>query len=266
MYQDKKVSLTIISCKRINLLRRVLKAFYVFCADLDVIDEIVFFDDSSTVEEKKEMEYLLEVYFSNKKKIITHFDSNSFPDNYRHARILNHWRNILLETNTDYSFLLEDDYLFVDFFKISEAISALKLKEEYAYFSYAQSLKKFPSDIKIVEYDSYWEWYYDSNKPINCNLFVDDVATMQSLIPTKGFWLTYINWASFSLRPGVHDVKKLLSIGEFSTTYDTKKLKVELEFALRWSKKYKTLCHKRFHIINLGYDESTSAYTLNNSK
>jgi hypothetical protein len=244
----------------------VLKAFSVFCSDLHIIDEIIFFDDSSTHEEKKEMESLLEVYFSDQKKNITHFDNNSFPDDYRHARILNCWRNRLVETNSDYSFLLEDDYLFVDFFKISEAISALKLKEQYAYFGYAQSFKKFPSNIKVVEYDSYWEWYYDPNLPLNCNLFRDDVATIQSQVSVNGFWLTYINWASFSLRPGVHDVKKLLSIGEFSTTYNTEEFRVELEFALRWSKKYKSLCHKRFHIINLGLDESTSAYTINNSK
>ena len=82
MFQNKRVSLTIMSCKRIHLLRRVLKAFSVFCSDLHIIDEIIFFDDSSTHEEKKEMESLLEVYFSDQKKSITHFDNNSFPDDY----------------------------------------------------------------------------------------------------------------------------------------------------------------------------------------
>ena len=80
MFNNKKVSLTIMSCKRIHFLRRVMKAYSVFCLDKDIIDDIIFFDDSSSIEEKKEMEALLELYFPNTNKIITHFDNNSFPD------------------------------------------------------------------------------------------------------------------------------------------------------------------------------------------
>ena len=77
-------------------------------------------------------------------------------------------------------------------------------------------------------------------------------------------WMTYINWPSFTLRPGTHHVERFLSIGEFSTTYDRDNMRTELEFAIRWSEKYKSLFHKRFHIVNLGFDSSTSAYNLNN--
>ena len=51
--------------------------------------------------------------------------------------------------------------------------------------------------------------------------------------------------------------------GEFSTDYDRETMRVELEFAIRWSKKFRALNHKRFHIINLGFDQSMSAYNLN---
>jgi len=62
-------------------------------------------------------------------------------------------------------------------------------------------------------------------------------------------------------------VKKLLSIGEFSTTYDPKNMSVELEFAIRWGSKYKALCSKNFNIINLGFsmDGSNCAYNMNGS-
>ena len=93
---------------------------------------------------------------------------------------------------------------------------------------------------------------------------MDDVGAIQT--PISDFWMTYINWPSFSLRPGVHNVNRLLSIGEFSTSYDTENMRTELEFALRWSEKFKSLCHKRFHIINLAIDSSNSSYTINNSK
>jgi hypothetical protein len=264
MYNNKKISLAVMSCKRLHFLKRVIKAFSVFCLDTEIIDDIIFFDDSSSDGDKREMEELLNTYFPNTNKIITHFYENSFPDNLRHARVLNTWREKLIETDSDYCFLLEDDYLFVDLFKISEAIDALSLNSSYAYFGYSQSFKKFPEHIKPVQYENYWEWYYDPNLPLNCNLFYDDVSALQ-VAQVPDLWLTYINWPSFSLRPGVHHVKKLLSIGEFSTTFNPNETKVELEFAQRWAVKYKSLCHKRFHIINLGFEPSTSAYTINNS-
>jgi hypothetical protein len=68
------------------------------------------------------------------------------------------------------------------------------------------------------------------------------------------------------LRPGVHDVKKFLSIGEFSTDYDINTTSVEFEFALRWVKEYKTLCVKNFHVLNLApnftINSEASAYKL----
>lgn len=262
MYKEKKVSLVITSCKRIYFLRRVLKAFSVFCKDLDIIDNIIFFDDSSSEVDKKEMESLLEITFPSQEKVITHFYSDSFEDTYRHARILNEWRKKLIDLGSDYCFILEDDYLFVDFFNIGETIEILEEHQEYGYVGFAQSYKKFPDAIKPRELGDYWEWYYDDKLPINQNIFMDDVGAVQNLIPD--LWMTYINWPSFSLRPGTHHVSRLLEIGEFSTTYDRDNMRTELEFAIRWSKKYKSLVHKRFHIINLGFDSSTSAYNLNN--
>ena len=264
MYKDKKVTLTIMSCKRIHFLRRVLKAFHLFCSDLSVIDEVIFYDDSSSDSDKLEMEKMVSFYFGDKTIKIFHFYPNSFPDSYRHSRILNDWRNKLEESSSDYDFLLEDDYLFVDFFKITEAIDLLEANEKYGYVNYTQSYKKFPDSIKPVEIGDYWEWYYNPDIELNSNLFIDDVSAIQ-IVQCPDLWLTYFNWPSFSLRPGIHNVERLLSIGEFLTGYDTSVMREELDFAIRWSKKYKTLCHKRFHVINLGFESSTSSYTLNNS-
>jgi glutamine amidotransferase len=44
-------------------------------------------------------------------------------------------------------------------------------ENSYAYFGYSQCFKKFPDRIKHGEYENYWEWYYDPNLPLNCNLF-----------------------------------------------------------------------------------------------
>lgn len=261
MYKNKKVSILITSCKRIHFLRRVLKAFNVFCKDLNIIDDVIFFDDSSEDHHKIEMEQMLETYFPSANKIVTHFYPDSFPDTYRHSRILNEWRNKLIEIGSDYCFILEDDYLFVDLFNIGETIDLLEEYPEYGCVGFSQSYKKFPDHIKPKEIGDYWEWHYDEKQPINHNLFLDEVGAVQNLIPD--LWMTYINWPYFSLRPSTHNVSRLLEIGEFSTTYDRDNMRTELEFAIRWSKKYKSLSHKRFHIINLGFDSSTSAYNLN---
>jgi hypothetical protein len=264
MYKEKKISLAVTSCKRLHLLKRVLDAFAVFCKDIEIIDSVIFFDDSSTDQEKQEMERILKELFPHKQLHINHIFPDSFPDNYRHSRILNLLREELKSNSIDYFFLLEDDYLFVDFFSIIENINLLETYPEYGYAGFAQAFKKFPDHIIPNEIGDYWEWVFDEAQPINCNLFIDKTSAIQNLIPD--LWLTYINWPSFTLRPGTHHAERFLSIGEFSTSYDQNIMRTELEFAIRWSKNYKSLFHKRFHIVNLGFDSATSAYTLNNCK
>ena len=263
MIGNKSVSLAITSSRRIHLLRMALKSFTVFCKDLPNIDNVMFFDDSSSTEDKKEMEELIDRLFPNQNKSVTHFYPESFPDGYRHSRILNTLRRRLIEAGTDYFFLLEDDYLFVNHFSVSETIDLLEKNEEYAYAGFSQSYKNFPEHINPKIIGDWWEWYYDPNLPINCSLFLDDVSACQTMIPN--FWMYYINWPSFSLRPGTHHVGRFLSVGEFSTSYDTENMRTELEFSIRWAKKYKSLFHRDFFVVNLAWEASKSSYSLNNS-
>jgi hypothetical protein len=265
MYKGKKISISITSSRRFPLLRRKLKSLTVFCKDINLLDEVIFFDDSSSIEDKSEMEVLLNQLFHDKVKTITHFYPDSFPDGYRHARILNHWRDKLIERDIDYTLHSEDDYLFVNHFSLAECINLIENNPEYGYVNLSQSWKNFPKEYQPKIIGDYWEWVYREDKEINGCLFLDDVASIQQTQPD--IWLMYINWPSFSLRPGMMHVKKLLSIGEFSTTYDPSNMSVELEFAIRWSKKYKALCNKNFNVINLGFsiDDSNSAYNKNGS-
>lgn len=265
MYKGKRISLSVTSCKRLHFLERVLKAFKVFCKDLDVIDDIIFFDDSSSEDEKRIMETLINDLFPGQRKTITHFYPDSFPDGFRHARILNAWREKLTDLDIDYTFHLEDDYLFVNHFSISECVDLLEEYPEYGYINLNQSWKNFPPEYKPKEIGNYWEWIYRDDKGLNECLFMDDAAAIQQ--PQPNIWLMYINWPSFSLRPGLLHVKKLLYIGEFSTSHDPKITSAELEFAIKWAKKYKSLCNKNFNVINLGFtlDDSNSSYESNNS-
>lgn len=256
------------SCKRWHLLERVLRSFCLFCRDLELIDDVLFFDDSSSPEEKQQMEVLVRELFVGKSIHVTHFVQSSFSDSFRHPRILNVVRDKLIDTSSGYFYMLEDDYLMVDFFDLLPGLDLLSQVSSCAYVSYYQAMKKFPDDQQpdILNYRNmdFWRWPYRPDLPLNCNLFYDDVGSVQTLVP--GFWITMINWPSFSLRPGIHDTVKFLSIGEFSTDYDTNSTKFELEFALRWVKKWDAWCQSKFHVVNLGWDQSNNAYALNGSE
>ena len=263
MYNNKRISLSITSCKRLNLLKRTLRSFKAFCSDFDIIDDILFFDDSSSNEEKNEMELILNNLFPNQNKIITHFYPDSFEDGYRHARILNVWMDKLIENDIDHCFHLEDDWLFVNFFSIKECVDLIENNNEYAYVGLSQSWRNFPEDLKPKEIGNYWEWLYLKDRGMNETLFIDEVAAVHSLVDTSidiTLWVGYINWPYFSLRPGLIDVKKTTQIGKFSITDG-----FELEFAIRWTEKWKSIFSKNFNVINLATNPNMSSYNLNES-
>lgn len=263
MYKGKKVILTTTACRRPELLFRAIKSFGVFCTDKHVIDEIYYLDDSSS---NSDRQMGLETYtkYIGKPIIYRFVERDSFPDNYRHARMLNIWRECIIASKADYVFHLEDDHQFYNMFSIGDPIDIMTQYPEYAYIGYFHSWKHFPKGMepkRII--GDFWETVYFDDRPINDHLFLDDVMAM-SFHPH--LWMYYINWPYFSLRPGVHDSKKLLSVGEFSTTYDREKISVELEFAIRWKNKgYKSMMSKHFTSLHTGQNSELSAYNINNS-
>jgi len=263
MYKGKKVILTTTACRRPQLLHMAIKSFGVFCTDKDVIDEIYYLDDSSSQEDRN---FAIETYtkFIGKPVIFRFVERETFPDNYRHARMLNIWRECIIGSNADYVFHLEDDHCMYNMLTIGQPIDIMQKYPEYAYIGYCHSWKHFPKGMepkRII--GDFWETVYFDDRPINDHLFMDDAMAMQT---GPEWWMYYINWPYFSLRPGVHDAKKLLSVGEFSTTYDREKMSVELEFAIRWKDMgYKSMMSKNFTSLHTGQNPELSAYKLNAS-
>ena len=69
------------------MLNRVLKAFTVFCEDMDIIDNVIFFDDSSTDLHKFEMERILHDLFPNQNSLLLPISTASkrrFQPNHLH--------------------------------------------------------------------------------------------------------------------------------------------------------------------------------------
>lgn len=264
MYKGKKVILTTTACKRIRLLQAAIKSFGIFCQDKHIIDEIHYYDDSSQQHERQTAIEYYHTHIPNAKLIFRFFEKDTFPDNYRHARVLNYWIQGIENAGADYVFHLEDDHQIFNMFTISETIDIMEEYPEYAYMGFCQSWKNFPKDMmpkRII--GNFWETVYFDNRPVNDLLFLDDVMAMHTGLD---WWMYYINWPYFSLRPGVHHAKKLLSVGPFSTTYDREKTSVELEFSIRWKDKgYKSMMCKYFTSLHTGQNPELSAYKINNS-
>lgn len=262
MYNGKKVILTTTACRRINLLRGAIKSFGIFCTDKNIIDEIYYFDDSSAPEDRNTAIDYYHKHIPNTPVIYNYFEKNSFPDKFRHARILNIWLEYIKKSNTDYVFHLEDDFQFYNMFSMAEAIDIMENNSEYAYIGYGSSWKNFPKEMqpkKVI--GNFWENLYYPNIPINAHLFLDETAAMCEGVD---WWIYYLNWPYFSLRPGIHHANRLLSVGEFSVNHDKLKSSAELDFAIRWTNKgYKSMTCKNLTVLHKGNDQS--AYHINDS-
>ena len=218
-YRGKKVSIVITSCKRLHLLRRTICALSACCEDIGIVDEILFFDDRSSLEERREMLRLFGEYLTGIQVHYIFFGEYSFKSefhNYLHAMVLNTVRNRLIEMNSDYYLHLEDDYQYMTSFRISDSVDVLMKSDEHAYVCHYQNWKHFPKEYNIKWVDNFWEWYYDVNLPVNVAMFDDKILALQeaTLSPHEYVhrtWIRYQNWPHYSLRPGIHDVKKFLS-------------------------------------------------------
>lgn len=250
-------AITITTCKRLNVFKQMLNSLHENLLDPDFIDVIIHYDDSSSDDDRNTMRDLLEKTFPNKFIFERTFKKDSFNTSKRHMEIMKEWKSDLCKLNLDFVFHTEDDFLYLNKFSLREAAFLLKNNQNVAYVGFSQELREFPEEYKnINRIGNFWEWVYDENKPILANLFLDKIVMNKSKIP--GFWCYYINWPHFSLRPGIHDVKKLSNISTFSAETNS----FELEFSVRYAKLYKSFFHINEICTHIG-DES--AYTLNQS-
>lgn len=253
------VSLTITTCKRYSLFKKTIESFKHYCLDNDLIDEIFHYDDSSSTEDRLLMYSNLRTLFPNTIIHSIPFNTNDFSSGKRHMEIMKIWKHNNEKHNVDYVFHLEDDWLFTEFFNLKDSIDLLKNNDDVAMVGFSWKRKDFPSDLFVPkQIGNFWEWYYSEKHSVNEPLFLDTVE-MKSLSDGRLVWVKYINWPYFGFRPAVHDVKKLSVLETFNSDMDS----FELEFAIRFSKKYKSFLHNKRICYHIGDD--TSSYDLNNS-
>lgn len=251
------ISLTITTCKRYSLFKKTIESFKEYCLDSELINEIFHYDDSSPTEDRLLMYSNLRTLFPNTIIHSIPFNSNNFLDGKRHMEIMKIWKYNNEKHELDYVFHLEDDWLFTEYFNLRDSIELLENNDDIAMVGFSWEKKEFPSEIFIPkQIGDFWEWYYSSKYEINEPLFLDTVE--MKYLP-DGFWVKYINWPYFGFRPAVHDVKKLSVLDTFNGNMDS----FELEFAIRYSKLYKSFLHNKRICYHIGDD--ISAYNLNNS-
>lgn len=252
-------ALTITSCKRLKHFEKTISSFHKHCKDLDIIDLILWYDDSSSIIDRTEMMKILLSYFNGKKIISTFFFPNSFNSGKRHKEIMNIWKFDLSRLLLDYVFHTEDDFEYIKDFYIGEAIELLKSNDDVAAVGFSQEKRDIPPELgKINIKGNFWEWFYLKDRPICDGLFFDTVIMKKHPDPT--YWCKYINWPYFGFRPGIHDVKKLEKLNGFSDVEI--KGSFELEFAVRFSELYKSFFHVDEICKHIG---DISAYDLNKS-
>lgn len=252
------IGLTITTSKRFSLFEKTINSFANFCLDKENISHIIHYDDSSSEEERKQMTNIIKNLFPSVKLTSISFSPESFTTKKRHMEIMKQWKTNNETFKFDYVFHLEDDWLFIENFLLLDAVEIMDKNEDIAMVGFSWEKKIFPENFFIPKViGDFWEWFFSNTFEINEPLFYDEVE--MKYLPDNQ-WVKIINWPYFGFRPAIHDVKKLKTLDNFNDTTDF----FELEFATRFSKKYKSFLHSKRVCYHIGNEKSS--YTLNNSE
>ncbi len=212
---SKNITVTITTCKRLDLFIPTMNSFFNCCKDLDLIKEIIVVDDNSSEEDRKVMREtfpFISYYMKNEKE-------------KGHALSM----NILQKKVTSkYQFHLEDDWKFIregNYFQ--DCIQVLEINEKYGqcllnrnygeeHFCYdiiGGKMKFTNTNKRYYEHE-----YYPEKKDLD-NFLQNN---------PKRKHCTY--WPHYSLRVGLSKVNVLKSVGEYNEKADF----FEREFAFRY--------------------------------
>lgn len=228
------LTLTITSCKRLELLTKTLNSFLENCLDLDMISEIILVDDGSNVKELEKIISLLEKF--NKPYIMVYKSEL----NKGHVESL----NILWDyIKTDYIIHLEDDWLFTK--KDNFILKSMQIMNEDN--TIKQVLLRTNPDIMAVD--------------------------QTTLLTNKGLeYIKYnykgtghldrlgrVAWPSFNLNPSIINFKDVKTLGYFPKIYC-----FEYNYSLGFRRAgFNVAYYPENYCEHLGKDNSS--YKLNNT-
>ena len=247
--EDKRITITMTSCKRYDLFYKTVSSFINCCLDIHLIDEWIVVDDNSSDEDKL--------------KMITDFPFIKYiwktKENKGHPRSMNIIREMV---ETPYVFHIEDDWLF--FRKenyITICLSIIEDDKQYGQcllnrlygersrcHDIVGGIRKFCKGIRYYEHEFYTGDELDEFKKRNINQ------------------KHCAYWPHYSLRVGMMKTEVWKNVG----MYDEKSQHFEMDYAYRYvNKGYKTVFMDNIYCLHIGRctfergSDKLNAYDLN---
>jgi dTDP-4-dehydrorhamnose 3,5-epimerase-like enzyme len=214
----KSVTLSITTCKRLNLFERTMNSFINCCTDILLIDEFICVDDNSSEEDRKKMQTLYPFFTWIFKG----------PEEKGHIASMN---IIIDRVKTDYLLHMEDDWLFTK--KLSYISNGLEIlnQKEINQVDTIPANRNINSKIvgQVVFNKNYTE--LSENEVEGGFLCLSDKNKIKYLIhehydPQKENFLyinaiskyvrTSIYWPHYSLQPSLTKTEIFKTVGKFS--------------------------------------------------
>jgi hypothetical protein len=259
-------AISFLTCKRFDLFQETVVALVRNCVDLDVVDAVFHYDDSSSRVERAAMRELIEGHLPGKLVLTQRMDPGDFRTGKHQMEMMSMWLSDMRRLGVYYVLHMEDDWRFDRPFSIREAIHIMNMDPTVAYVGYHQPYRPEIDPYREHHgmpptswFGNYWRWLYDMHRPVGESLFMDsvEIAYHFERFRVEGFWSNFINWPHYSFRPGVHDVARIATLGTFSTDSSS----AELEFAERYARHFAAYMHRDRLCTHTG--EERSAFKLN---
>ena len=249
---DKKITLTMTSCKRLELFKKTVNSFLECCLDKNFIDEWIVVDDNSNKTDRKEMKKLYPFI-----KFIFKSENDK-----GHAKSM----NILLDKiKTPFMFHLEDDWCF--FFKDSYLTKCMNILEQNDKYGQCLLNRNYSEDASSHEIVGGTPLFSNKNIHYYIHEFYEGDKFNEFYKSNIGR-KTCAYWPHYSLRVGLTRMSSLKDIGRYNESADH----FEREYAYRYvQKEYLTTFLDTIFCIHIGrktYERNDksklNAYDLNN--
>jgi GR25 family glycosyltransferase involved in LPS biosynthesis len=261
---EKEITITMTTCKRIDLFKRTVNSFLECCLDFHLVKEWIVVDDNSSKEDRNEM---IKLY-----PFIT-FIFKEIKDK-GHVKSMNIIKD---SVKTKYLFHLEDDweFLYKDNY-LTKCLDVIKIKPQYGqclinknYSEGSSCFETVGGELKSYIKNDFKQTFYFEHQHLEYNEQIQ--MELQKYIyirntNTNSFKSQYY-WPHFSFRVGLTKVSVLNDIGDFENVSH-----FEMNYALKYtSKGYITTFLDSIYCSHIGRrtcemfnKDKPNAYELNN--
>ena len=212
-----RVTLSITTCKRLDLFVQTMSSFLNVCVDVDLIDRWICVDDNSSAADRAEMQRLFPFFEFVWKG----------PDEKGHARSMNMIRD---RVRTPFLLHLEDDWhFFAERKYVEPAIEILSEAPDLGQVLFNRTYAEVLTDREIPGGLVAFSWEHGHRYRIHEHYdpASDEYARFHR---AHGFRPSNAYWPHYSLRPGVLKSKVLETVGPYDETVGH----FELDFARRY--------------------------------